>query len=99
MFCPGSPGVYLLFIDDILRCTRTVFDDDPFVVIDVVKEGIEKKIKYIDGCELVYQCGIYGITELKRENLPPAVSGRYYPADDAPHTLYFGKILKAEKSR
>jgi flavin reductase (DIM6/NTAB) family NADH-FMN oxidoreductase RutF len=63
-----------------------------------LKEGLVKNIKYLDGCELVYQCEISGKTELKRETLPPAAIERYYPGHDAPHTLYFGRILKAEKA-
>ncbi|OGR45027.1 MAG: hypothetical protein A2X35_06435 [Elusimicrobia bacterium GWA2_61_42] len=62
-----------------------------------LKEGVEKKLKYLAGCELVYQCELSGKTELKRETLAPADLAKYYPGHDAPHTLYFGKILKAEK--
>jgi hypothetical protein len=52
-------------------------------------------VKYIEGAELVYQCELLGHSELNAENLPAAIRGRYYPAGDA-HTLYFGKIIKAE---
>ncbi len=62
-----------------------------------LKEGAEKGLKYLDGCALVYQCGIYGKTELKRETMPAPALAAYYPGHDAPHTLYFGKIIKAEK--
>jgi flavin reductase (DIM6/NTAB) family NADH-FMN oxidoreductase RutF len=62
-----------------------------------VLQGYGKKVKYLDGCELVYQCELYGKTKLERASLPAAVTGRYYPGHDEPHTLYFGKILKADK--
>ena len=64
-----------------------------------LKEGLVKDLKYIDGCGLVYQCEIYGRTALKRETLSAAALEKYYPGADAPHTLYFGKILQAESSR
>jgi flavin reductase (DIM6/NTAB) family NADH-FMN oxidoreductase RutF len=60
-----------------------------------LKDG-EPGVKYIDGCALVYQCEILGKTSLPKEKTAPAVLERYYPAGDAPHTLYFGKVLKAE---
>jgi len=53
-------------------------------------------IKYIEGCELVYQCEILARTDLAREKIGPGPLGKYYPANDPPHTLYFGKVLKAE---
>lgn len=59
-------------------------------------EGKAKDIKYIDGCGLVYQCEICGKTALKTETLAADVLKKYYPDKDL-HTLYFGKILKAEK--
>lgn len=62
-----------------------------------LREGAANGVKYLDGCELVYQCGLSGKTELKRETLPADVLERYYPGQDAPHTLYFGKIIKAER--
>lgn len=62
-----------------------------------LKEGAVKGLKYLDGCGLVYQCGRYGTAELKRETLSAAALEKYYPGTDAPHTLYFGKIIKAEQ--
>lgn len=64
-----------------------------------LKEGKRKDLKYIDGCGLVYQCEMYGKTALKRETLHPEALEKYYPGADAPHTLYFGKILRAEDFR
>jgi flavin reductase (DIM6/NTAB) family NADH-FMN oxidoreductase RutF len=61
-----------------------------------LKEGVAKDLKYIDGCGLVYQCEILGKTDLKRETLSAAALTAFYPGTDAPHTLYFGKVLKAE---
>ncbi|MDO8804133.1 MAG: flavin reductase [Elusimicrobiota bacterium] len=62
-----------------------------------LKEGAVKGLKYLDGCGLVYQCEIYGRTDLKRETLSAEALEKYYPGADAPHTLYFGKIIKAEQ--
>jgi flavin reductase (DIM6/NTAB) family NADH-FMN oxidoreductase RutF len=62
-----------------------------------LKEGAAPRLKYLDDCELVYQCELYGKNRLVREALAPGALGKYYPEMDAPHTLYFGKILKAEK--
>jgi len=64
-----------------------------------LKDGVAPRLKYLAGCELVYQCEIYGRNELLREALAPGALGKYYPGADVPHTLYFGKILKAEKFR
>lgn len=64
-----------------------------------LKEGAEPGLKYIEGCALVYHCGLHGTTELKRETVAPAALKKYYPGADGPHTLYFGKILKAESFR
>lgn len=61
-----------------------------------LKEGTVKGLKYLEGCRLVYQCELYGKTDLRRETLAPAALEKYYPGHDAPHTLYFGKVLKAE---
>ncbi|HAN05381.1 MAG TPA: flavin reductase [Elusimicrobia bacterium] len=61
-----------------------------------LKEG-EPGVKYIDGCALVYQCEILGRTTLAGGKTAPSVLERYYSGDDAPHTLCFGKVLKAEK--
>jgi len=63
-----------------------------------LKDGAEKGLKYLDGCALVYQCEICGKADLSRENLSPVQLARYYPGSDAPHTLYFGKVIKAERS-
>jgi len=60
-----------------------------------LKDGEVKGVKYIRGSELVYQCELFGRTELSPGALPAAVKERYYPAGDV-HTLYFGKILKTE---
>jgi flavin reductase (DIM6/NTAB) family NADH-FMN oxidoreductase RutF len=62
-----------------------------------LKEGAEKRVKYIDGCGLVYQCALSGRAELEREALPADITARCYPGHDAPHTLYFGTIIKAER--
>ncbi len=61
-------------------------------------EGAEKGLKYVEGCELVYQCRLTGTSELDVRTLPAAEKGRYYPDGD-PHTLYFGRIVKAESNR
>ncbi len=61
-----------------------------------VLEGSVKGLKYLDGCELVYQCEIYGRHALEREALGSGTLSKYYPGVETPHTLYFGKILKAE---
>jgi flavin reductase (DIM6/NTAB) family NADH-FMN oxidoreductase RutF len=63
-----------------------------------LRAGAEKKLKYIEGCALVCQCALAGKAELAREKLPADVLGRYYPGTEAPHTLYFGTIIKAERS-
>lgn len=60
-----------------------------------LKDG-EPGVKYLDGCVLVYQCEILGRTSLDRAKTAPAVLERYYQAGEAPHTLYFGKVLKAD---
>ena len=62
-----------------------------------LKDGAVKGLKYLDGCALVYQCELAGKTELKRETLPAAALAAFYPGHEAPHTLYFGKIIKADK--
>jgi flavin reductase (DIM6/NTAB) family NADH-FMN oxidoreductase RutF len=61
-----------------------------------LKEGSVKGLKYIDGCELVYQCEVYGKHDLQREALATGALSKYYPGVETPHTLYFGKIVKAE---
>ena len=63
-----------------------------------LKEGEVKDLKYIDGCGLVYQCEICGKTALKLETMSAGVLKKYYPEKDL-HTLYFGKILKAEQHK
>ena len=62
-----------------------------------LKEGTVKGSKYLAGCALVYQCELRGNAELKRETLGPGVLEQYYPGAEAPHTLFFGKIIKAEQ--
>ena len=62
-----------------------------------LKDGAVKGVKYLDGCALVYQCELRGSAALKRETIGREELERYYPAADAPHTLFFGKILKAEQ--
>ncbi|MCM2267099.1 MAG: flavin reductase [Elusimicrobiales bacterium] len=62
-----------------------------------LKEGYGRKVKYIEGCELVYQCELYGNTGLQLDKAAPPVLSRYYPGGDDPHTVYFGRIVKAEK--
>ncbi|OGR78900.1 MAG: hypothetical protein A2X32_00375 [Elusimicrobia bacterium GWC2_64_44] len=60
-----------------------------------LKEGVNG-VKYLQGCELVYQCELYGRTDLQREALATGTLSKYYPDVEVPHTVYFGKILKAE---
>lgn len=62
-----------------------------------IKDGTAKGLKYIDGCALVYQCELYGRAPLARASLAPAALKKYYEPAETPHTLYFGKVLKAEK--
>lgn len=61
-----------------------------------VKEG-SAGAKYIEGCELVYECELYGRTEMKAGSVSGPAMGKYYPDGGDLHTVYFGKILKAEK--
>lgn len=61
-----------------------------------LKEGVKKDIRYPEGPGLVYQCGLLGGIELSAGNLPAALRAKFYPDGDA-HTMYFGKILKADK--
>ena len=61
-----------------------------------LKDGAAKGLKYLDGCALVYQCAMYGASGLSREALSPQALGKYYQPGEVPHTLYFGKIIKAE---
>lgn len=56
-------------------------------------------VKYLAGCELVYRCAILARTNLDRARVEPGPLAKYYPGSDAPHTLYFGKVLKAERFR
>lgn len=60
-----------------------------------LKHG-ERGMKYIDGCSLVYQCELYARTEVRPETLMKAAAEKYYQGGDAPHTVYFGKIIKTE---
>jgi flavin reductase (DIM6/NTAB) family NADH-FMN oxidoreductase RutF len=60
-----------------------------------LKDGTVKGVKYLEGSELVYECEISGRAELRSDGLPAAVLGKYYPSGDL-HTLFFGKIVKAE---
>ncbi|OGR63526.1 MAG: hypothetical protein A2X31_04890 [Elusimicrobia bacterium GWB2_63_22] len=61
-----------------------------------LKDGAVKGVKYLDGCALVYQCAMYGASGLSREALSPQALAKYYQPGEVPHTLYFGKIIKAE---
>jgi len=61
----------------------------------MLREGEVKDMKYIEGSALVYQCELFGSAGLETVNLPAAVKERYYPDGDV-HTLYFGKIIRAE---
>jgi len=61
-----------------------------------LKDGSVKGVKYLDGCALVYQCALYGSYELKRETLSPQALAKYYQPGEVPHTVYFGKLIKAE---
>ena len=62
-----------------------------------LKEGAAERLKFLDGCELVYQCELIGRTALDTAALPAETREKYYPAGETPHTLYFGKVIKAEK--
>lgn len=64
-----------------------------------LRDGAAKGLKYLDGCALVYQCELYGRTALAGEKLAPAALKKYYAPAETPHTLYFGKVIKAEHSR
>jgi flavin reductase (DIM6/NTAB) family NADH-FMN oxidoreductase RutF len=61
-----------------------------------LKEGVNGA-KYLDGCALVYQCDVRGSAQLKRETMGPEELEKFYPGAEAPHTMFFGKILKAEQ--
>ncbi|MHB0996158.1 MAG: flavin reductase family protein [Elusimicrobiales bacterium] len=61
-----------------------------------LKDGAGKGLKYIDGCALVYQCALYGRAALPRGGLAPEALKKYYGPAETPHTLYFGKVIKAE---
>jgi len=62
-----------------------------------LKSGAAETLKYIDGCGLVYQCELRGSALLKRETLGRTELEKYYPGAEAPHTMFFGKIIKAEQ--
>ncbi|MDD5210752.1 MAG: flavin reductase, partial [Elusimicrobiales bacterium] len=61
-----------------------------------LNDGAEKGLKYLDGCALVYQCALHGSAVLKREALAPQALAKYYQPGETPHTVYFGKLIKAE---
>ena len=61
-----------------------------------LSEGVKKDIKYVQGPGLVYQCELLGGSELAAGTLPEAVRASYYAAGDV-HTMYFGKIVRADK--
>ena len=56
----------------------------------------EAGVKYLEGCALVYQCEICGRTDLRDGSVAEPALGRYYPDPADLHTLYFGRIIKAE---
>ena len=60
-------------------------------------DGAVKGLKYLDGCGLVYQCELSGTAQLDRKALPKAVLDRFYPGEEAAHTLYFGKVIRSER--
>jgi flavin reductase (DIM6/NTAB) family NADH-FMN oxidoreductase RutF len=62
-----------------------------------LKEGYGHKVKYIEGCELVYQCEICVSTGLPTACSEQPALSRYYPGGGDVHTVYFGKIVKSEK--
>ncbi len=62
-----------------------------------LKDGAAQGLKYLDGCGLVYQCELRGTVQLKRETLGRDELEKYYPGAEEPHTMFFGKILKAEQ--
>ena len=59
--------------------------------------GAAPGLKVIEGCGLVYQCEMYGTAQMRRETTAAPALGKYYPGADAPHTLFFGRIVKAEE--
>lgn len=59
-----------------------------------VKSG-PSGLKYIDGCAQVYFCEAYGRTEMKGGTVAGPALKKYYQDGDL-HTVYFGRILKAE---
>lgn len=60
------------------------------------RDGAAPGLKYIEGCELVYHCERYGEAGLAGPGLAAPALGKYYPAGDL-HTVYFGRVIKAEK--
>lgn len=62
-----------------------------------LEEGAAKGLKYLGGCALVYQCELYGRAPLAAAALAPAAVKKYYAPGETPHTLYFGKVIKAER--
>lgn len=63
-----------------------------------LRDGSAPGVKLIGGCALAYECEKTGSAELRAEDLPGAVRARYYPEGDL-HTLFFGRIIKAENFR
>lgn len=62
-----------------------------------LSDGAAPGLKVIEGCGLVYHCEMYGTAQMRRETTAAPALGKYYPGADAPHTLFFGKIIKAEE--
>ncbi len=63
-----------------------------------LKDGAAKGIKYIEGCGLVYQCELYGSTRLAEGDPAPAALSGFYPGAKDLHALFFGKVIKADRS-
>lgn len=59
-----------------------------------VKSGYSG-LKYLDGCALVYFCESFARTEMKAGTVAETARGKYYPEGDL-HSVYFGRIVKAE---
>lgn len=62
-----------------------------------LKEGAAEGLRYLDGCALVYQCELRGTALLKREALGREEVDKYYPGAEGPHSMFFGKVIKAEQ--
>lgn len=76
--------------------TKSGRDYDKIRACGLKLKAGEPGVKYIDGCELVYQCVLCGRTELKAGTVDAAAMGKYYPEGDL-HTVYFGRIIKGER--